>query len=120
AAADCAPAVASAMAAVAVWAFRRLPAAAVAGFVVTGQPAPAPVAPLEGVDAAARTWFTHGLAGAPPHLDADLRRLESACRDAQLTWPAENVAAFAEELARYASHDALYSPEGMIETVGEL
>jgi len=120
AAADCAPAVAPTMAAVAVWAFRRLPAETVAGFVVTGQPAPAPSAALDAIDAAAQTWFTHGLAGAPPHLDADLRRLESACRDAQLTWPAENVAAFGEEVARYAAHDALFSPERMIETVGEL
>jgi hypothetical protein len=120
AAADCAPTAAATMAALAVWTFRRLPADTVAGFVVTGQPAPAPSAALDAVDGAARTWFTHGLAGAPPHLDADLRRLESACRDAQLTWPAENVAAFAEELVRYAGHDALFSPERTIETVGEL
>jgi len=120
AAADCAPAAAAAMAAVAVWSFRRLPAGTDAGFVVTGQPTPAPSAALDAVDAAAQSWFTHGLAGAPPHLDADLRRLESACRNAELIWPAENVAAFAEELARYAAHDALFSPERMIETVGEL
>ena len=120
AAADCAPAAAAAMAAVAVWSFRRLPAGTDAGFVVTGQPTPAPSAALDAVDAAAQSWFTHGLAGAPPHLDADLRRLESACRNAELIWPAENVAAFAEELAHYAAHDALFSPERMIETVGEL
>jgi hypothetical protein len=120
AAADCAPAAAPAMAALAVWSFRRLPAGVTAGFVVTGQPSAPPAAALDELDAAARAWFTHGLAGAPPHLDADLRRLESACRAAELTWPAENVAAFGEELARYAAHDALFSPERMIETVGEL
>ena len=120
AAADCAASAAPTMVALAVWAFRRLPADTVAGFVVTGQPAPAPSAALDAVDSAARAWFTHGLAGAPPHLDADLRRLEAACRQAQLTWPAENVAAFAEELSRYAAHDAIFSPDRMIETVGEL
>jgi hypothetical protein len=120
AAADCAPALAPVMVALAVWAFRRLPPEAASGFVVTGAAAPAPVPELDALDAACRDWFMHGLGGASPHWLDDLRRLEKRCLAAGLVWPAHNVASFAEEAARYAAHDALFDPERALAAAGEL
>lgn len=120
AAADCAPAAAPAMIAAAVWAFRRLPAERRAGYVVTGVAPVPPLAALDAVEEAARDWFVHGLAGAPPLFADALGRLARTCREAGLVWPAENLAEFAEEALRYAAHDALFCPERLVESAGEL
>ena len=49
-----------------------------------------------------------------------LARLEAACRDAALIWPAEVVLELIHEYERYAEHDARFAPDQFAELAGEL
>jgi hypothetical protein len=49
-----------------------------------------------------------------------LRRREADCRAVGLVWPAEILAELVQEVERYTSHDARFSPSHVAELMGEL
>jgi hypothetical protein len=105
----------------AVWAFRRLEPGRDAGILATAaQAPPAPVALLDDIEAALLAFTEDGVAGAPRAWADRLTRLENACRDADLVWPAEILAELIEQRERYAAHDARFAPDRVAELVGEL
>jgi hypothetical protein len=105
----------------AVWAFRRLEPDRIAGILATAAKAPpAPVALLDDLEAAALAFTEYGASGAPRTWGDRLTRLENACRDADLVWPAEIVAELIHQQERYAAHDARFAPDRVAELVGEL
>jgi hypothetical protein len=105
----------------AVWAFRLLEPGRAAGVVAAGAPAPpAPAALLDELDAAALAWTEYGASGDATAGASRLTRLEEACRLADLVWPAEILAEWAEQQGRYASHDARFAPDRVAELIGEL
>jgi hypothetical protein len=105
----------------AVWAFRLLEPGRGAGVVAAGAPAPpAPAALLDDLDAAALAFTEYGASGAASAWVDRLTRLEGACREADLVWPAEILAEWVEQQGRYAAHDARFAPDRVAELVGEL
>lgn len=105
----------------AIWAFRRLTAEQSAGIITTQEytsPVPTPV--LDQIDDVLLEGAEAGLAGAGSAWRDKLRRLEAACRDAALIWPAEVVAELIHQYERYTEHDARFGPDRFAELVGEL
>lgn len=118
---DCGEAAPCSHVPLAVWAFRQLgPERTSAVLAVGDKPAPAPAALLNDVEAALGQLAEHGVSAAPASWPARLARLETACRDADLVWPAEVLAELAMQQERYAGHDALFAPERVAELTGEL
>jgi hypothetical protein len=105
----------------AVWAFRLLEADRNAGILSTGEKAPAvPVDLLDELENALLDFGEHGVSGAASAWDSRLARLEEACRQADLVWPATILAELAEQHKRYVEHDALFAPERVADLIGEL
>lgn len=118
---DCAPQLAQQMTALAVWAFRCLPAGQRAGIVVSGSAEfPVPAALLENIEKHAAELLEHGFSAAPPHFASTLSRLAEACQKEGLIWPGDNIDGLADQYQRYSSHDALFAPETAVELLGEL
>jgi len=105
----------------AVWAFRQLPVEKDAGILSTQQhPLPVPATVLDQVEEVMLDGVETGLSAAGNAWRDRLARLEIACRDAALIWPAEIVAELIHQYERYAGHDARFAPEQFAELVGEL
>jgi hypothetical protein len=105
----------------AVWAFRRLPADKSAAILSTQRQAlPVPADVLDQIDDVLLDGVESGLSGAGTAWRDRLARLEAACRDAGLIWPAEVVAEVVHQFERYAEHDARFSPDHLAELFGEL
>ena len=108
-------------AALAVWAFRRLPDGDAAGLVSTAgraEPVAADlIAELDGVVAA---LLESGFSGATPPWADRVTRLETRCRAGGLAWPADILEGLAEQYRKYATHDAAFAPDRAAELVGEL
>jgi hypothetical protein len=118
---DCAEAAPCGHVPLAVWAFRLLDPARSSGILATGERAPpAPVALLDDLERAALEFAEYGASGAPPAWVDRLRRLEEACRDGDLVWPAEVLAEWVEQQERYARHDALFAADRLADLIGEL
>lgn len=118
---DCAEAAPCRHAALAVWAFRLLDAAAASGVVETAPSAgEAPLALLDAIDAALAELAACGLSAAPQPLVERLRRLDLRCREQGLIWPADTLAELALLHAAYERHDARFSPGEAAALVGEL
>jgi hypothetical protein len=118
---DCAEAAPCGHVALAVWSFRLLEVGRPAGILATGAKAhPAPAGLLDDLEAALAELAEHGVSGAPAAWAGRLARLETACRDADLVWPAEILAELLQQQERYAGHDALFAPERVAELAGEL
>lgn len=118
---DCAEPPPCAHVPLAVWAFRRLPADKDAATVATqSRPLPAPVAALDAVEATLTEVAEAGLAAVGTAWRDRLARLEPACRDAGLVWPAEVVAALIHQYEQYAGHDARFDPDEFARLIGEL
>ena len=81
-------------------------------------PVPTPVVEL--IDSVLLEGAELGLAGAGSAWRDKLSRLEVACRESALIWPAEVVAELIHQFERYTEHDARFSPERFAELVGEL
>ena len=81
----------------AVWAFRMLEPSATAGFVSTQKAAlPVPTSLLDDLESMLLEWVEHGTSSAPRAWGDRLTRMESRCRDEDLTWPGEVVGEFAQ------------------------
>jgi hypothetical protein len=105
----------------AVWAFRRLEPEQSAGILATSAKSPpAPLPLLDDLEAAALALTEYGVSGAPRTWADRLARLENACRDADLVWPAEILAELIQQQERYAGHDARFAPDRVAELIGEL
>jgi hypothetical protein len=65
-------------------------------------------------------FCTHGVSAAASIWNSRLARLEEACRQADLIWPATVLAELSEQQKRYAEHDALFAPERVADLIGEL
>jgi hypothetical protein len=118
---DCAGSPPCAHVPLAVWAFRKLPPDKDAAILSTQQHTlPVPVAVLDQVDDVLLEGAEAGLSAAGSAWRNRLGRLEVACRDAALIWPAEVVNELVHEYERYAEHDARFSSDQFAELVGEL
>jgi hypothetical protein len=118
---DCAEAAPCGHVPLAVWAFRRLAPEQTAGILATGEKSPsAPLDLLDGLETAALGLTEYGVSGAASAWVDGLARLESACREQDLVWPAEILAELAEQRERYAGHDARFSADRVADLVGEL
>lgn len=107
--------------ALAVWAFRRLDPALRAGVVSAGAALPDAPEPLPGdLDALLAELAIQGVSGSGKEIIGRLARLENACRDAGLVWPAELLAGLATEQGSYAAHDARFDPAHLADLLGEL
>ncbi|HZT83326.1 MAG TPA: hypothetical protein VFA26_24055, partial [Gemmataceae bacterium] len=105
----------------AVWAFRRLDADRSAGILSTASRSPpVPVTLLDDLEGAALAFTEYGVSGAPQAWADRLTRLENACREADIVWPAEILAELHQQQERYAGHDARFAPDRVAELVGEL
>lgn len=105
----------------AVWAFRRLEAERNAGILATGaKPPAAPLDVLDELENAVLDYCAHGVSGAASAWTSRLARLEEACRQTDLVWPATILAELGEQQKRYAEHDALFAPERVADLLGEL
>ncbi|HTU22941.1 MAG TPA: hypothetical protein VMG10_33190 [Gemmataceae bacterium] len=105
----------------AVWAFRRLEPQRNAGILATGEKTPAaPLDLLNELETAVLDFCEHGVSGVASAWTSRLARLEVACRQADLIWPATILAELGEQQKRYAEHDALFAPERIAELIGEL
>lgn len=119
--ADCSPQALPLFVPLAVWAFRELPPEKTSGLVSFQlQPPATPTAVLDDVEQFMRNFAADGVANTSPTLAAKLTRLEAACCDEGLTWPAEIAAELGSELQRYQSHDALFEIDRVTELIGEL
>jgi hypothetical protein len=118
---DCAEPAPCAHVPLAIWAFRRLDPARSAGILATSDKAPpVPVSLLDDLEAAALALIEYGVSGAGSAWTDRLTRLETACRDDDLVWPAEIVAELIHQQERYATHDARFAPDRVAELIGEL
>jgi hypothetical protein len=118
---DCAEAAPCRHVPLAVWAFRRLEPQRNAGILATGEKTPAaPLDLLNEVENAVLDFCEHGVSGAASAWTSLLNRLEEACRQADLVWPASILAELSEQQKRYSEHDALFAPERVAELMGEL
>jgi hypothetical protein len=61
-----------------------------------------------------------GIAGAPQAWCDGLARVEARCRGEDLIWPAEILSDLTEQRRAYVEHDARFSPQRVIELIGEL
>lgn len=105
----------------AVWAFRRLPAGAVAGLISTQEKAlPVPVDLLNSMDEVLEDGLEFGVSGSGTAWRDRLARLEKDCRTAGLIWPAEVIVDLIHGFERYAERDAGFDPDGFAELLGEL
>ena len=119
--ADCTESAVPRFAAMAVWAFRELPANKQHGLLSLQQkisPVPRPL--FEELDQTLVALATHGLARAPATFQAKLSRLETQLREQAFVWPAELVAELNQLLEMYRQHDARFDPQAVAELVGEL
>ncbi len=104
----------------AVWAFRRLGPNQSAGILATGEKTPAaPTDLLDELENAVLDFCEHGISGAASAWGSRLTRLEEACRQNDLIWPATILAELGEQHKRYAEHDALFAPERVADLIGE-
>jgi hypothetical protein len=105
----------------AVWAFRRLDPSQSAGLVSTaGKAAALPADLFAEIDGVVHSLLETGFSGATVPWADRLRRLETSCRTASLTWPADVLEDLGEQFQRYATHDAAFAPDRAAELVGEL
>ena len=105
----------------AVWAFRRLAPDAPSGIVSEG-PLDAPVPPplLSAVEGCVDSLLSEGLAALSPAWRDRVRRVAAECQAATLTWPAQILEEVAEDFERYTARDAVFTPVGTLERIGEL
>jgi hypothetical protein len=105
----------------AVWAFRRLPAARAAGVITAGAKAPpAPADLLDAAEEVLRDLARQGVAGATRGWTGRLSRLAARCAEADLVWPGEVIDELLRQQESYASHDARFDPGRVASLVGEL
>lgn len=105
----------------AVWAFRRLEPERNAGILATGEQTPAaPLDLLNDLENAILDFCEHGVSASASAWTSRLTRLEEACRQADLIWPATILGELGEQQKRYAEHDALFAPDRVAELIGEL
>ena len=107
----------------------RWPSGRSAGSIQSAPPASSPLPPprrrrrlhCSTILRAALLAFTeYGISGAPRTWIDQLTRLENACREGDLVWPAEILGELIEQQERYAGHDARFAPDRVAELVGEL
>jgi hypothetical protein len=120
--ADCAETALSRFVSMAVWAFRELPIDQSVGLLSLQQTreTETPVDLLDALDEILSGLFVHGIAQSHQSLVIRLARLEPRLRAKSLVWPAELVSELLHQLEMYAAHNALFEPEKIAETVGEL
>jgi hypothetical protein len=118
---DCAEPAPCAHVPLAVWSFRRLESGRCAGILATSdKPPPVPAALLDDLENAMLAFTEYGGSGAGSAWTDRVARLEAACREADLIWPAEIVAEWLQQQERYATHDARFAPDHVAELFGEL
>jgi hypothetical protein len=107
--------------ALAVWAFRRLPAEQRSGIVTAGAPLAAmPPTLLDAIDAALLDFAEQGVSGLGKNALDRLARLARQCEEADLVWPDEVLRDWLTQLDCYIRHDARFDPILMAALVGEL
>jgi hypothetical protein len=105
----------------AIWAFRKLKSGETSGIISTEtDPAPVTIPLLDDLEAALHELLKVGLRGLPDALLGRLQRLEQQCRSEVLIWPAEILVEILQECDRYRQRDARFSPNHLIELIGEL
>lgn len=127
---DCAESAPCSHVPLAMWAFRLLETTQSSGIVSTRQtPYSVPTALLDEIEQQLQQLAQVGISGASqavcgsfgvaPCADR-LRRLELRCREQGLVWLAEILAELVQEYVCYVNHDARFSPNHVIELIGEL
>jgi len=118
---DCAESQLSTWVAIAVWAFRELPADRLTGL-LNLQPGilPIPAVALESLDRLLSDFIRMGLGGLSEVLTGQLVRLEESLRSEGLIWPAELIAELTEQIGMYQRHDARFEPQQVVWILGEL
>jgi hypothetical protein len=106
--------------ALAVWAFRQLPAGQRSGIVSAGAVAQAVSATLlDALDTALMDFAEQGVSGAGKSTYR-LARLIRQCEAADLVWPGEVLRDLLAQLECYTAHDARFDPGLVASLVGEL
>ena len=104
----------------AIYAFRLLSGRS-AGIVGTAEnKSAAPALLLAELDALLMEFASLGLAGVAPAVATRFQKVRQKCDDHGLRWSAELLSELLEEQNRYHSADALFSPEKVVDIVGEL
>ncbi|MFO0880085.1 MAG: SWIM zinc finger family protein [Gemmataceae bacterium] len=107
--------------ALAVWAFRALPADRPSGIISAGAEAPpVPADLLDEMEAVAHDWVGHGVAGVGQGGADRLARLVPRCEASDLIWPAEILRAVQQQWQAHADQDARFEPVAMVALLGEL
>jgi hypothetical protein len=118
---DCAAPAPCRHALLAIWAFRQLPAERASGLVTTAEHVdPVPSEVLSETDQALEAFVDYGLAHLPDPIVRRLERLEKACRQSDLVWPAEILSELLLARRQYQVHDARFSPSQVAILIGEL
>jgi hypothetical protein len=103
-----------------VLAFRRLPPDAMYGLIESGEVPRVDGQLLAELELAIAELLEQGLSGFSTVQVGRVRRLELACRGADLIWPAEILAELLLEHERYSSRDARFSGVRAVELLSEL
>lgn len=104
----------------AIWAFRRLSGRS-AGIVDTAEnKAAAPSELLNEMEILMREFTSIGLAGLAPAVTARFQKMRQKCEEQGLRWTSELLSELLEERDRYFAADALFSPEKVVDLVGEI
>lgn len=103
----------------AIWAFRRLSGRS-AGIVDTAENKAAPPELLTEMEILMREFASIGLAGLAPAVTARFQKMHQRCEEQGLRWTSELLSQLLEERDRYFVADALFSPEKVVDLVGEI
>lgn len=104
----------------AIFAFRLLSGRS-AGIVDTAEnKTPAPPELLTEMEILMRELTSLGLAGLAPAVVTRFQKMRQRCEDQGLRWTSELLSELLEERERYFAADALFSPEKVVDIVGEI
>jgi hypothetical protein len=118
---DCAESAPCSHVPLAVWAFRLLEDTQSGGIVSTRQtPYLVPTLLLDEIEQQLQQLAQVGISGTSQAVSDRLLRLELRCREQGLIWLAEILAELVQEYSCYINHDARFSPNHVIELIGEL
>ncbi|MGL6075939.1 MAG: hypothetical protein ACRC8S_17415 [Fimbriiglobus sp.] len=117
---DCAEKAPCPHVALAVWAFRELPAEQTTGLISTaGRPSELPEGLTTELEEVVRQLWDFGISGATQPWYDRLKRLTTSLEKAGLIWPAEILDEVREEAERYTNHDAGFTPTRIVDLLGE-
>ncbi len=118
---DCAEPSHCAHVALAVWAFREMPAAAPSAVISSRREAlPVPGELLRQLEVALTDLSSDGVAHAPANFADRLTVLAESCEQCGLVWPGDIVLELREQVDFYRGHNARFEPQKLASLCGEL